>query len=292
MAESTANMSESSLQQPAKPGTACLGCRRRKLKCSREPEDCSNCLKSDLPCVYPAPETTGVKRKRGPYKKDRPARERHLEDLVKYLEPRASQSNNNKGAAGGGDDANGDLSSIVMETGEVAEGFRLDRGAESKTNPEELVKDALIALTGSSIAEKEPPGEDGAAMPQEPKESVALGLHPSISRIFEYWHLFVSRVDPLTKVIHSPSFAKTLVSSIDDLRRVGPATEALLFSVYYAAVSTCTAHEAHRRFGESREVLLHRYGRSVEASLADNYSLPVLESLQALVIYMVCLSFL
>ena len=57
----------------------------------------------------------------------------------------------------------------------------------------------------------------------------------------------------------------------------------------YAAVASCTNHEARRRFGESREVLLQRYGRVIESALADNYNMPVLESLQALVIYVVCL---
>lgn len=54
-----------------------------------------NCARADLPCVYPAPDS-GVKKKRGPYKKDKPARERHLEDLVKYLEPNLAISPGHK----------------------------------------------------------------------------------------------------------------------------------------------------------------------------------------------------
>ncbi|KAJ8604744.1 hypothetical protein MRB53_041693 [Persea americana] len=67
------------------PGTACLCCRRRKLKCSREATGCSSCRKSRSTCIYPTVDTS-VKKKRGPYKKkDRPARQAHLDHVVQYL---------------------------------------------------------------------------------------------------------------------------------------------------------------------------------------------------------------
>ena len=295
-------MSDVLPKHPAKPGTACLGCRRRKLKCSREPDGCSHCLKSDLPCVYPAPESTGVKRKRGPYKKDKAPRERHLEDLVKYLEPKPSQDNGNDGhrslrirSAASEHVASADSPSTALGTEQNAfQSGRIDGAGERKPgNSEDLVKDALIALTRTSAADRESITEVGGANSSGTKTSGdagGIGMHPPVASIFMYWGLFTSRVDPLTKVIHCPTFAEKFLSCIDNLRKLGPATEALLFGIYYAAVSTCTAREARIKFGESREVLLQRYGRSIEAALADNYSMPVLESLQALVLYMVCLS--
>ena len=99
----------------------------------------------------------------------------------------------------------------------------------------------------------------------------------------------MSRVDPLIKAVHCPTFSRTLISFIDQLSDLGPATEALLFSIYYVAVTTCTPREASKRFGEERETLLQRYGRSIETSLANSYGTPELESLQALVLYMVSL---
>ena len=254
-------------------------------------------MKADLPCVYPAPES-GVKRKRGPYKKDKPARERHLEDLVKYLEPKTGQSESAEEVASGAFDRNrdeGHSPSDVSSTGhEAPRGIRLESAAGRKTsNSEDLVKDALIALTRSSVSDRENGVVENAPIISQPTLQVSgtagnLGLHPPIRQIFEYWHLYVRRVDPLLKIFHCRTFEKTLFKAVENLQNIGPVTESLLFSIYYAAVGSCTDRQARKRFAESREVLLQRYARVIEAALADNYSMPVLESLQALVIYIVC----
>lgn len=289
-------MSEVSAPSPAKPGTACLGCRRRKLKCSREPDGCSNCLRSDLPCVYPIHEATGVKRKRGPYKKDKAPLERHLEDLVKYLEPKASQGEHATSGLSSTADLSGENSNSASKlsgsaTGHLNGALSLGEG-HRKSNAEELVKDALNALIRPA-ANAEPVVEKRGSSSQR---KVPLGdmvggsgSHPPIPQVFELWHLYVTRVDPLIKAVHCPTFAKTLIACIDDLASLGTAHEALLFSIYYAAVTTCTPREANKRFGESRDVLLERYGRRIEAALTDNYGMPEPESLQALLVYMVSL---
>lgn len=284
----------------AKPGTACLGCRRRKLKCSREEGGCSNCSKADLPCVYPASDNSGVKRKRGPYKKDKPPRERHLEDLVKYLEPKTHAIKA------------GDVVHASGENGGTTQEPQLDREALGRvklsvdshrrsSTSEDLVKDALVALTKSHVAEQEDALDGDAnnsnSLPPslQPALELANGLshHPTPRRIFEYWHLYVARVDPLLKIIHVPSFSKTFFSVIDDLQSISPVMEALLFSIYHISVSTCTGKEARTRFGEERIALMKRYGRIIESTLADNYGMPKIESLQALVMYIVsCISLL
>ncbi|KAK5164642.1 uncharacterized protein LTR77_009848 [Saxophila tyrrhenica] len=273
---------------PAKPGTACLGCRRRKLKCTREEGGCTNCMKSHLPCVYPVPET-GVKRKRGPYKKDGKARERHLEELVRYLGPK--------------DDAGADRSERVNRAAsseeptpsgrEVLGSIQSRRDAAGHANKsEDLVKDALVALTGSHVSNNEAEDKEAYPLQRNPPSAVQPGgiaQHPTARRIFVYWNIYVTRVDPMLKIIHCPSFGKTLFTATEDLRAAGSVTESLLFAIYHAAVSTCTAREARKRFGEERSALLQRYGRVVESTLADNYGTPVLESLQALVIYIIAM---
>lgn len=149
-----------------KPGTACLGCRRRKLKCLREPEGCHNCSKSGLQCVYPAPEV-GVKRKRGPYKKDKTPRERHLEDLVKYLKPEASKS---------GHDTSSDQSS-PYEAHTPGSGLNRSTSAPSAAqaaDSESLVTDALIALTRSSVADQDARNDHG---PSPLHKYISSGVH-------------------------------------------------------------------------------------------------------------------
>lgn len=107
--------------------------------------------------------------------------------------------------------------------------------------------------------------------------------------MFEYWDLYVHRVDPLIKIIHCPSFTQHLFAAVDRPKQISTQVHTLLFSIYFCAVTTCTAKEARVRFGESRSALLERYSKTIEANLSDNYSVPALESLQALVLYHVSL---
>lgn len=147
-----------------KPGTACLGCRRRKLKCDRANEGCHNCSKSSLQCVYPAPEV-GAKRKRGPYKKDKTPRERHLEDLVKYLKPEASKSGQDTGSS--------DQSSPYDEE---TPGSNRPKSVPtaSQADSESLVTDALIALSGSSVADHKARDDK---VPSSVPKYVSSGVH-------------------------------------------------------------------------------------------------------------------
>lgn len=280
---------------PAKPGTACLGCRRRKLRCSREQEGCSNCLRADLPCVYPTPEV-GVKRKRGPYKKDKAPRERHLEDLVKYLEPAAGGSNSSADSSGG-------LHAPARGEETVTHSFRpaatdntpicsASGSLLQSSNSEDLVKDALVALTKSSVNDVDAQAElrkHAAEVSRRPVSADATihGPHPPARRMFEYWEIYVHRIDPLMKIIHCPSFTNNLFAAIDRPREMETHIQTLLFSVYYAAVSTCTPKEVRMRFGESKSSLQQRYGKTIEASVADHYGVPPLELVQALVLYIV-----
>lgn len=73
-----------------KPTASCTSCRRRKLRCDREPQGCRNCCKAELPCLYPPAEET-AKRKRGPYQKYKTQRERELGHAVKAMEVKCEQ---------------------------------------------------------------------------------------------------------------------------------------------------------------------------------------------------------
>ena len=302
--------SSDSPQTAAKPGTACLCCRRRKLRCSREQEGCSNCLRAELPCVYPAPDTN-VKRKRGPYKKkDRPARQEHLEHVVKYLSTPVSDDTQKQQPI---DQSLGENSERTLkDPGQTPpndqHGFKERfvtcgsfpqndvvprRQPAASSTSEELVKDALIALTQTSVSEHEaydaPLGQQSRIPATRTDDSGSMhGLHPPVRHVLELWHLFTLRVDPLTKIMHCPTFAPKLFAIVNSPAQGDSSSETLAFSIYYAAISSCSASEARVRFGESRDVLLHRYARLVEAAVANSYGIPEMESLQALLLYLTC----
>ena len=64
---------------------SCDPCRRRKLKCDRTLDGCSNCKVTEAICCYPSVHETGRK-KRGPYRKGKTKNEIELERTVRTLE--------------------------------------------------------------------------------------------------------------------------------------------------------------------------------------------------------------
>ncbi|KAK3679751.1 hypothetical protein LTR78_000127 [Recurvomyces mirabilis] len=281
-------MADSELRKAAKPGKACLGCYRRKLKCSQEQTGCTNCVKANLPCVFPTADQ-GVKRKRGPYKKDKPPRERHLEHLVKYLKPQDTST----GAAQSGMDST-TVGDSTLLNGNGKSRINLARvPADKPSASEDLVKDALIALTQTSLDQGPTfDSKDRAESPICMSQAVPAcgpleGLDLTPARFAQYWQLYQARVDPVTKLLHCPTLASAFFSHVSELSTLSPDTQTLICSICFMAVGTCTVKEAEKRFGEPRESLLRRYSTLVESSFADDSGTPSLESLQALVLYMI-----
>jgi hypothetical protein len=78
-------------------------------------------------------------------------------------------------------------------------------------------------------------------------------LRPPAERIVLLWQLYLENVDPLIKMIHTPSVQrKILIAS-------PPALEALMFAIYYAAViSIQSPEQCEKELGEDRQLLLTR----------------------------------
>nr|POE87564.1 bikaverin cluster transcription factor bik5 [Quercus suber] len=257
----------------SRPGAACVGCNKRKLRCSRDAAGCNNCHKTGLPCVYPALDPP---KKRGPYKKTKPARNGHLEELLHYLQPPAQASTGGIGV-----------------TPEQTSGLGI--GVDRSEATECLVKDALNALT-STFAINQDKQDAGEDEPSEPFTNANIrhirsdltnrALHPATVHVFSLWHIFVSRVDPLTKIIHCPSIGMQLTVAVTNATgKICPRVEILMFAIYFCAVTALESYEARTQFDEDQQKLLSRYGLRFEAALANDCDEPSLETLQALILY-------
>lgn len=93
------------------------------------------------------------------------------------------------------------------------------------------------------------------------------------------------------KVLHAPTLRKYVddASTHLDNTRKDKSREALLFAMYYAAVTAMTPAQCMNHLQEDKEVLLERYRTATETALANaNIMLSAdLISLQALVIFLV-----
>ena len=93
--------------------------------------------------------------------------------------------------------------------------------------------------------------------------------HPAahIQRLL--WQYYVDNVDVLVKILHKPTLQALIASCQDDTIKLNTPTEALLFAIYFASVTTMSAEECLRVHGEERGVLIQRYRIALERSLAQ-----------------------
>ena len=118
-----------------------------------------------------------------------------------------------------------------------------------------------------------------------------LSLHPLPNQIAAYWETYKDRVDPLVKVLHIPSIEPTVLSAASHLSNLSKGFESLLFTIYYAAVTSLDPAQCQQKFAEEKPVLLARYRFGIEQALARANFLTTEEIvvLQAFVIFLICL---
>ncbi|OIW23815.1 hypothetical protein CONLIGDRAFT_657415 [Coniochaeta ligniaria NRRL 30616] len=114
-------------------------------------------------------------------------------------------------------------------------------------------------------------------------------LHPLPSQIPFMWQIYLENVDPLVKVLHVPSMEQLMRERRACLGNIPPSTEALLFSIYYAAVASMEVDEVARSLGAEKFTLLNQYRFAVEQALAKANFItdPDLTVCQAFVIFLV-----
>lgn len=57
------------------------------------------------------------------------------------------------------------------------------------------------------------------------------------------WQIYQENVDPLVKILHVPTMDKLIREIRKSLDSLTPPTEALMFSIYYAAITSMDAAE-------------------------------------------------
>lgn len=115
--------------------------------------------------------------------------------------------------------------------------------------------------------------------------------HPSPSHAFKLWQIFLDNVDPLTKIIHAPTFQQQTITSSDNTENIPRPLEALLFSIYSLSIVSLSASECFDKFGESKAVLSARYQSAARQALSKANFLRTsdMETLQAFVFYLLTL---
>ncbi|KAH8894643.1 hypothetical protein GQ53DRAFT_591161, partial [Thozetella sp. PMI_491] len=116
-------------------------------------------------------------------------------------------------------------------------------------------------------------------------------MHPLPSQIPFYWQTFVENVDPVIKIFHIPSMNKVVRDMQRSILFLSPCKEALMFSIYLAAVTSMTPAEVDGILSQEKEALVAQYRLATEKALANAEFLtsPDLMTLQAFVLFLFCL---
>lgn len=118
-------------------------------------------------------------------------------------------------------------------------------------------------------------------------------LHPSPQQMSVLGTFYARNCDPMFKVLHIPCLEKFILNASTNVQEIpqGNYVEALLFAVYYCAVTSLTQEECLQHFHDGRQNLLARYRTGTETALAnaDMLNTTELGTLQALVIFLVSL---
>lgn len=118
-----------------------------------------------------------------------------------------------------------------------------------------------------------------------------LSLHPPSDHVPKFWTVFKERVDPLVKVLHVPTIEPTILEAHSRPDGIPRSLEALMFAIYYGAVTTMSPEYVQQTFGKEKSDLVVRYKFGFEQALAraDFLQTDEVIVLQAFVIFLMCL---
>lgn len=118
--------------------------------------------------------------------------------------------------------------------------------------------------------------------------------HPEAIQIFQLWQFFISNVNPLLKITHAPTLQPQIISASADPAKIPRPLEALMFAIYFAAITSLTEEDVRATFGEDRNFLLKKYHDAAQQALVNAGFMRSSELmvLQALFLYLVTLPFL
>ena len=68
-------------------------------------------------------------------------------------------------------------------------------------------------------------------------------LHPLPSQIPFYWQTFLANVNPMVKILHIETMNKVIKEVQNNLDSLSGSTEALMFSIYFATITSMATDE-------------------------------------------------
>ncbi|KAK9452808.1 hypothetical protein V1511DRAFT_463815 [Dipodascopsis uninucleata] len=265
---------------------SCVLCQRRKVRCDKN-SPCSRCEKAGIECVYNPVLHRGRPKRKSPQSvlvsrlRYYEERLRNLGETIEPLHFHITTSQTEKTAENDGQ-YESDQPEIHEANVRRSRGKIITEGERSRyldnnlwvTVGEEL-SDTADLLKDASSAKKLNPG--ASLIPDEGElilGDIAHGsnltaLHPKPAMMMKLWQIFLNNIQPLTKIVHSPTTQQQIIGSSDNLANVSKSLEALMFAIYSCAVYSLSETDCESQLGESKSVLLASFQAGTCRSLIN-----------------------
>ncbi|KAF2646888.1 hypothetical protein P280DRAFT_545165 [Massarina eburnea CBS 473.64] len=255
---------------------ACVLCQQRKVKCDRN-FPCANCTKSQAKCV---PATLLPRRRR------RRFAERELLDQLRNYEHLLRQHNIDFEPLRKDSPSTKESPDEPQDEHGVAEVSSPSSNLKSKPIPEVKSFWHAVRCRFGSDDESDDYVDDfaqtvGRAMDKVYVNdgSLILGLrqipvdlsplHPEPAQILRLWQLFVDNVNPLLRVVHTPTVQGYVIEAVASTKSMKPITEALMFSIYATGIFSLSEEDCLSVFGTQKDELMVKYQFGCQQALAN-----------------------
>ncbi|KAG9256123.1 fungal-specific transcription factor domain-containing protein [Emericellopsis atlantica] len=301
---------------------SCASCRQRKVKCDKTQPICTQCSRMSLECVYPSRKPT----RRVPRLRQSELLERigRLEDIVGQADPaKLEELDKLTGVPATSASRTAARDVHVKRPSSAAAGSSSSvPGQPSKEATARYMSDEFWGhlcreVVGIKAALEQPSDDENDNDDyEESPESWGGGIqaiatpsgfhlgnqyyqerspltHPPQQTLLALWRIYTLNVDPLVKILHRPSINREIqqLLSMPNPYTPPPAMNALLFCIYFAAISTITPEQCRAQLGEEQNILALRYRLCAERALAaaDYLNSNDLATLQAATLYVTML---
>ncbi|KAL4963755.1 Zn(II)2Cys6 transcription factor [Aspergillus stella-maris] len=288
-------MSMATTAQPKEPTPrSCHRCSQRKIRCNKI-QPCAHCAKSKAECTFPGPGRAPRSKKR-PLKAELVARLKGLEQEIKESTHREGQASQYSPY----DLPTADLSQIVAnQHGKL---FVNGTSSSQYTTHEALVglEDQVGLNQCVALPEIEPNNFENHLNEADGSQflfgysSIATSLesfHPIRNHCRTLWRAYEENVAPVVMVFHTPTLLEIVCQAARERKCPDRPTEAVVFAVYFAAVTSMDPAQCEAELGQPQSWLLHHFRFAAQQALARAGFLKNRNQmvLQAAVLFLTCL---
>ncbi|KAK4165247.1 putative transcriptional regulatory protein [Cladorrhinum sp. PSN259] len=284
-------------------GHSCVLCQQRKVRCDKQ-KPCANCIKANVECRVVPPQPPR-RRKKKPHERDLIERLRKYEALMSQagvnFEPIAHEL---KPSDIGDDvaDLEQDLSGLKTSPSSAADHVSPPEQTNDKSKWYNTYYKEYRALDDESSDEDyEGPtlhhaydtmfdNNDGFPFVVGGGVASVTNSHPPAIQIFQLWQIYISNVNPLLGLLHVPTLQAQIISAGTATNKIAPPMEALMFAIYFAAVTSMSEEDVQSAFAEDKAILLNKFHGATQQALVNAGFMRSTDimALQALFLYLLC----